>query len=79
MRGVGKLSSPGKISVFSFFMNPSFLSRFASWLEILDLSHSESLESSVAIGEVCLESLDRGGINWVDCDGGESKGAGALL
>jgi hypothetical protein len=29
----------------------------------LDLSHSESLESSVAIGEVCLESLDRGGIH----------------
>jgi hypothetical protein len=30
MLGVGKLSSPGKISIFSFFMNPSFLSRFAS-------------------------------------------------
>jgi hypothetical protein len=66
MGGVGKLSSLGKISDFSFFVNPSFFSRLMSWFEILDLSHSEISRFSIAMlvsGVVCLVSLARGGIN----------------
>jgi hypothetical protein len=64
--GVGKLSSLGKISDSSFFVNPSFFTRLMSWLEILDLSHSEISRFSVAMlvsGLVCFVSFDRGGIN----------------
>jgi hypothetical protein len=79
MRGVGKLSSPGKISVSSFFVSPSFLSRFMSWFEILDLSHSENSKSSAAIGEVCLESLARGGINVSVGEVGEEQGCRSFV
>jgi hypothetical protein len=64
--GVGKLSSLGKINASFFFIKPSFFIRFMSWFEILDLSHSETSRSCVAMlasRVVCLVSLDRGGIN----------------
>jgi hypothetical protein len=66
MGGVRKLSSLGKIRTPSFLVNPSFFSRFMSWFEILDLSHSETSRSCVAMlasGVVCLVSLAHGGIN----------------
>ncbi len=63
--GVGKLSSPGKINEFSFFIRPSFLRILWSWLEILDLSHPEiSIFSTDALdlAAVCLVSFVRGGM-----------------
>ena len=72
--GLGKLSSPGKISEFSFFIRPSFLRIIWSWLEILDLSHPEiSIFSTGALvpGAVCLVSFVRGGMEL--SFGGESR------
>ena len=74
MGGVGKLSSLGKINASFFFIRPSFFIRLASWLEILDLSHSAAPRSCAAMlasGVLCLVSLDRGGIN---NGAGESRG-----
>ena len=77
--GVGKLSSPGKINEFSFFIRPSFLRILWSWLEILDLSHSALPRSVVAIldsGVLCLVKRARGGIDEL---GGEACECGGAL
>ena len=80
MRGVGKLSSPGKISA-SFFSSPNVLRVFRSCLEILDLSHPETSVGSIGglgPGAVCLVSFVRGGIG-EDEGEQERKSLGAAM